>query len=515
MKIKKYEPELTAHVKSVGSPTGASVGAAMGELKSAGRAFSELGESLDRGITKVGSTIEKILEKKQEEKQNREYIDSVTTAEEAWQGFKSDMDKINPDPDDYVESAKQGWDTIIEEQEKKIQDSVVRKTFKTRMSQRWLSIMPGVTNDATKIWLDRESATKIEQAERFKGLAEKAPNKTDFELHKARMIDVFRNSTFIFGETKALTLEKTYTEKLDQDRQVALKDQLLARVLRDPTMAQIDIASGTWDELNEADREVLREKAVTHERSWLALKRAEEERIKKQNHDNEELEIHRLYATGKLTTEDLLGAKFISGDERYIWEQRAMARGKAPVLRTNFEIKAKLREGIQWIETPEDLNQYIKLLSEASDKNIKQEDAEELLEKAMNRIGGVEGEHIKRAHREFRAELAPTSDVLGLPRVPEEEEAVSKAQNLLDQEIVLARKRGKPLSGIEIYQKGREILRMPGLKVEDKPGIIKGKAKAEREARRARREGQKPTAPRPLKKENETIAEYLKRIGVQ
>lgn len=509
MKIKKYAPESAAHVGP--SP---SVSAPMRELEGAAQAYRQMGEEIGSSLGKVEKQVRAIYDKKKEEKQEREFINHVTGTEEAWQVFKSDMDKMNPDPDDYFNSAKQGWDTLVEEREKEIVDPEVKKAYRKRMSTRWLTISGGVSQDANQKWLDRESATKVFQAQKFFDLATKAENRTDFELHKAGMIDVFRSSSFIFGETKALELEKVYTNKLDKDRQIALKDQLLVKVLRDPTIAQVEIAGGRWDELNEADREVLREKAVAHERSWLAVKQAEEAIIRQQNHDNEELEIHKLYATGKLTTEDLVNAKFISGDERYIWEQRAMTRGKTPILKTNFEVKAKLREGIQWIETPEDLNQYIKILSEASDKNITEKDAEELLEKAMNRISGVEGEHIKRAHREFRAELAPTSDVLGLPRVPEEEEAVSKAQNLLDQEIALARKRGKPLSGMEIYQKGREILRMPGLRVEDKPDIIKGRAKAERERRRMKREG-KPIPPPPSREVAETIEDYLKRTGRQ
>jgi hypothetical protein len=415
---------------------------------------------------------------------------------------------MNPDPDDYFNSAKQGWDTLIEEREKEIVDPEVKKAYQKRMADRWLTISGGVTRDASQRWMDRESASKIYQAQRFADLANKSETKNDFELHKASMIDVIRSSNFIFGDMKALELEKAYVDKLDKDRQVALKDQLLVKVLRDPTIAQVEIMSGKWDELNEADREVLREKAVAHERSVLALRLVEEERIRKQNHDNEELEIHKLYATGKLSTEALLRAKFLSGDERYIWEQRMITRGHSQVTKTNFQILAKLREGVEWIENPEDLNQFIKILSAATDRDLKQEDAEQLLEKAMNRIGGVEGEYMKRVHKEFRAELAPTSDVLGLPRVAEEEESVSRAQNLLDQAIVEAKKRGKPLSGAEIYQKGREILRIPGLRVIGKRTIMKEKAKEERERMREKR------STMPPRGERESVDDYLKRIGM-
>ena len=165
----------------------------------------------------------------------------------------------------------------------------------------------------------------------------------------------------------------------------------------------------------------------------------------------------------------------------------------------------------------------VKQIGLATEKDLSEQDAEALLNKSTAYRGHVQDHWTKKGYEFLKSKFVTKRDMLGrLLETPEETERYIQGTSLLDMEIANSMRKGKPLEGVDIYNKSVEIWgglkKSPAELLEEKIKPVR-EMKKEREAAEAlkKRGGNPEPAPvtpkvLPTRNKDESLENYLKRI---
>lgn len=521
MKVQQYIGKAHGGSAPGGLPPIPSTGAYEQALEQAGRGMNAIGQGL-AAIAKVG---EDIYKKHKEEKRENDLQAMQIETEKDWLSFKTGYDRSNPDPVNYAKDTEKGWDEIVKKRSGMTKDAITGNAFKQKMNLRKIIILSQVNEEGEKRFRDNYFAESISNVDEWANLAASAESPIDAEIFKTDMLLEIHKG-YPFSEKAAGELEVSKLDWIKKERAKNTEGRAYQDILRDPggTLQKLMLPpeAGQYPDITEpTKREALRVHAENIFKVKQTEQKQEETRIKTENHDKEELDIGSLYAIGKLKIDDIQKAKFLGGDERYTWTARIEAKQKAGVVvKTNFSTYARIQD---MIFSNQPKKEIIKQIAAASEKDLTEQDAETLLNKSTAYTGSMEDHWRKRGYDFLRSKFFTKKDTMGrLLETPEEMDRYLLGLNILDMEIDLSRRQGKPLEGISIYDKAVEIWTgiklTPSEKLEEKIKGVKDFGQERKEAEERKKKGlppiPAPVTPKTIPPRNSTepFEDYLKRI---
>ena len=490
-------------------------------LGQAAAGMNEIGKGLG-AIAEVGK---QIWEKNKEKRRNIDVQNMQIETEKDWLSFKTGYDRSNPDPMDYTKETEKAWDNIVKERSKMTKDGETTRLYKEKMSARKMMILINAQAEADKRFHDAYFAESISNVDEWAKLAVNTENPVDAEIFKVDMLSEIHKG-YPFTQKYAGELEVSKLDWIQKERAKNTKGRVYQDILRDPggTLQKLMLPpeAGQYPDITDpTERESLR----VHAQNIFKVKQTEqlqeEARVKTENHDAEELQIGSLYSIGKLKIDDIQKAKFLGGDERYTWTARIEAKQKAGVVvKTNFGTYARIQD---MIFSNQPKKEIVRQIAIASEKDLSEQDAETLLNKSTAYTGSMEDHWKKRGYDFLKSKFVTKKDMMGrLLETPEEIDRYLLGINILDLEVQRSQRQGKPLEGINIYDKAVEIWTgiklTPSEKLEEKIKGIKDFGQERREAEERKKKGlppiPAPITPKvlPTRNKNESLEDYLKRI---
>jgi hypothetical protein len=491
MKVIQYIGEAHGALPAIPS-----TGAYESALEKAAAGMNEI----TKGLQAIGKVGEDIYKRHKETKRENDLQRMQIETEKDWLTFKTGYDRSNPDPMNYAKDIEKSWDEIVKKRSGMTKDGETSRVFKDRTSARKLMILSQGHAEAERRFHDQYFAESISNVDEWANLSANAESLEDATIFQNDMLGEI-NKGYPFTEKYAGELETSKLNYIKTQRAKNAEGRVYQDILRDPggTMQKLMLPpeAGQYPDITEpTKRETLRVHAQNVFKVKETERLQEETRIKIENHDKEELEIGSLYATGKLKIDDIQKSKFLSGDERFTWTVRIEAKQRAGiVIKTNFGTYAKIQDMI-YLGQPK--AKIVKTISLASEKDLSEQDAENLLNKAQAYEGSLNDQYVHRSYdflrdRYMKPDLANPGAFI--EKFMGGNEKYYRNLNVLDIEIQKAKQSGKPLQGAAIFDKAQEIAGKPSIQdYITKPPSPK-----------------KPNVPQ--KKENESIEDYLKRTG--
>jgi len=508
MKIKQYIAEPQG--RQPGTP---STGAYEEQIGHAAAAMNQIGRVLGQAID-TGLEITKKFKEASRENQVKEMTIST---EKEWQEFEAGFDRSDPDPTTYAATKQKAWDEIVKKISGITKDSETRRMFQEYADRTKLRRMPQLYNEQEKRFHNQYFTESLRNVDEWANLASTAESLEDAEIFKADMIAEI-NKGYPFSDTVfAKSLEDQKLKEIEVNRAKNAEGRVFQDILRDPggtsQKLMLPPEAGFYPDIKDsAKRETLRGHAETIFKTRQTEVKQEADRIFKENHDAEEMQIGGLYATGKLKIDDIQKATFLSGDERYAWTARIEARQKAGVAKTDFNTYLGIHDAIYSGELKLEIN---KRITGAVDKGLLTEnDAESLLNKSTAFTNSIEDHNTKKGYEIIKNSILGKPDKLqALIKSAQGEISVTyneddlknyfKATGQLDEEMRLARQHGKPMTSDQVVERAFAISKSYKKKgVED---FLPGKEEIEKI--------KKSKKPVSKKEKGETLAEYDKRTG--
>lgn len=489
MKVKQYIGE--AHGTLPGIP---STGAYESALSQAAAGMNEI----TRGLQAVAKIGEDIYKRHQETKRENDLQAMQLGVEKDYLTFRTGYDRSTPDPMNYAKDIEKAWDEIVKKRSGMTKDAKTSNAFNNRMAGRKLTEITRAHVEGEQRFHNQFFADSMKNVDEIKNMAIETDDPERAEMFKTMMIEELEKGYPFTPEFAREHIEKNLAE-IKTGRAKNVEGQVYQDILRDPggTMQKLMLPpeAGQYPDITEpTKRETLRVHAQNIYKVKQTEQRQEETRIKTENHDAEEFRIEELYSTGKLKIDDIWASKFI---DKAKWTDRIAAKQMAGVvIKTNFSTYARIQDDI-FAGKPK--AEIIKRIAVATEKDLSEQDAETLLNKSTAYEGSLNDQYIHRSYSYIRDRFMKpdmTNPGAFIEKFMGGNEKYYRNLNALDLEIQKARQSGKPLQGIAIFDKAREIVGEP--KVED---FIK-----------------KPPEKKlnvPQKKEKESIDDYLKRMEGQ
>jgi hypothetical protein len=418
--------------------------------------------AIGKGLAEIAKVGEDLYKRHKEIRRENDLQAMQIETEKDWLTFKTGYDRSNPDPMNYMKDTEKAWDDIVKKRSGMTKDGETSRAYKDKMNVRKMMILVNSQIEADKRFHDAYFAESISNVDEWANLAVTTENPGDAETFKTDMLAEIHKG-YPFTEKYAGELENSKLDWIKKERAKNAEGRVYQDILRDPggTLQKLMLPpeAGQYPDITEpTKREALRGHTQTIFHMKQVEQRQEEARIKAENHDTEELQIGSLYSIGKLKINDIQAAKFLSGDERFTWTARIEARQKAgPVIKTNFSTYARIQDMIFSGQPKKEISAQI---AAASEKDLTEGAAENLLNKLTAYQGHVEDHWTRKSYDYLKSQITKATDVNMIGEIINAQAAEDyfKATTLLDSAIAGAKQKGKTLSGEQIFEEAKKIL---------------------------------------------------------
>jgi hypothetical protein len=477
-------------------------------------------QEINKGLVEVARVGEELWKENRERRRNIDLQNMQIETEKDWLEFKTGYDRSNTNPMNYMKDTEKAWDDIVKKRSAMTKDAITADMYKNKMNSRKLMILHNSQEEANRRFRDAYYFDTMKNIDEWKNLAIQTPDLAQAEIFQNEMLNEI-NKGYPLDKDKAYAIETKYLADIKAGRQRNAEARLEYDILWQPGNAIIGLMQGLYPEV--ADEKTRADYLVRAERAFKTnqdQQRQDEARIKQEKHDDEEVALWRIFATGKMTLSDIGNTQYLSGDERYTWQERMENKIKNRAnIKTDFRVYSELQDAITTLPK----RRVVEMIANASEKNLSENDAEKLLGKLDAHTNSLRDHWIKKGYEFLKSKFVTQRDKLGqLLQTPEEMERYLTGTNILDMEIQTSAQKGQPLEGIDIYNKAVKIwesLKLsPAEKMEEKIKPIKKMQEEKAAAEALKKKGQQPPpapiTPKvlPLRNKNESLDDFLKRI---